>query len=147
MNPQQKKRERSRSDIQYLNAAIRSVHASGNEAAASASLQRKIIINDHSFSFQALGPGRKTRSWPQPRRPVYELASVAHQLPHRGRSSYRRLYIHGQEARGWDMLVFQVKGDGLTMELFRISRRTVVREKAKPFTVKGPRAETWVGHV
>lgn len=77
------------------------------------------------------------------RRPVYELASIAHQLLHRGRSSYRRLYIHGQEARRWDMLVFQVKGDGLTMELFRISRRTVVREKAKPFTVKGSRAKTW----
>jgi hypothetical protein len=33
------------------------------------------------------------------------------------------------------MLVFGVKGDGIAMELFRMSRRAVVREKVESFKV------------
>jgi hypothetical protein len=40
-----------------------------------------------------------------------------------------------QRPGGGGTLVFEVKGDGLAMELFRMSRRVVVREKAEPFKV------------
>jgi hypothetical protein len=49
--------------------------------------------------------------------------------------SYCFLSMNIQRKGKGFMLVFEVKGDVLAMELFRMSRRVIVREKTEPFKV------------